>query len=390
MTSPEGAFYSAEDADSEGEEGLFYLWTEAELEEILGEEDAAFVRATFGTEPAGNFAEEATGERSGRNVLHLDAPLTDAQRVRWEPIRKTLFEAREDRIHPLKDDKILTDWNGLMIGAFARAGRAFGDEAYIERAVRAADFVAEHLRDRSGRLYKRYRGGDAGLVGMLPDYAYLADGLLDLFEAGHAPRHLAFAQETIDTALAHFWDDEHGGFFTTPDDGEELFVRAKEANDGARPSGNSKLAHAMARLARTTGAMEYEERARDVVKAFSTDAKRWPVSYASLLAATDRLLAVDDAHEIVVVAADGANEMLRALAKRYSPNDVLVVRPPGSVGDEEAVAKLVALVPYVRDQRQVDGKTTAYVCSNFTCEAPVTGVAEMVELLERSDDERAK
>lgn len=392
MTSPGGGFYSAEDADSEGEEGLFYLWTRAELVEVLGEADAAFVAASFKVTDEGNYLDEATRRRNGKNILHLDGPLADAERSRWEGLRPKLWKSREGRIHPLKDDKILTDWNGLMISAFARAGRAFGDEGLVSRAREAADFVRANLRTPKGRLFKRSRGGEAGLDGMLEDYAYMADGLLDLFEASHEPRDLAFAKECIEGALAHFWDEGNGGFYLSPDDGEALIVRAKQVYDGARPSGNSVLASAMVRAARLTGNMDYEARAISVIKAFSVEVARYPSSHTHLLGVVDRMAPsakegegdAGAAREIVVVGSESSKEtqlILRFLATRYAPNDVVLVRPPGAP-DSPAVAPLAALAPYAAAHHQVDGKTTIYVCSNFACKAPVTTLEELKALLE--------
>ena len=378
MTSPEGGFYSAEDADSEGEEGLFYLWTEAELGEVLDAEEAAFVRERFRTSDEGNYRDEATGERTGRNVLHLNAPLSDAERARWDVMRARLFEAREGRIHPLKDDKVLTDWNGLMISAFARAGRAFGDEALVATARRAADFVLSELRTDSGRLLKRWRGGEAGLHGMLEDHAFLAQGLLDLFEASLEVAYLVAAREIVDTAVLHFHDDEAGGFFLSPDDGEALLVRSKTIYDGARPSGNSVMACTLQRLSRMTGETGYEELAAGTIRAFSAQVEQSPSYSTQLLAAVD--FQTSTTREIVVVGPPQAPEtraMLALLARRYAPNDVVLLRPPGEEG-----ASLAAACPFTEPLVPVDSKATAYVCTNFACAAPVTTLEALAGLLE--------
>jgi len=377
MTSPEGGFYSAEDADSEGEEGLFYLWTEAELGDVLDAEEAAFVRERLGTREEGNYRDESTGERTGRNVLHLKAPLSDAELARWEPLRLRLFESREGRIHPLKDDKVLTDWNGLMISAFARAGRAFGDEALVATARRAAGFVLSELRTDSGRLLKRWRGGEAGLHGMLEDHAFLAQGLLDLFEASHEVLYLVAAREIVDTAVLHFHDGEAGGFFLSPDDGEALLVRSKTIYDGARPSGNSVMACVLQRLSRMTGETGYEELAAGTIRAFSAQVEQSPSYSTQLLAAVD--FQTSTTREIVIVGRPEAPEtqaMLALLAGRYAPNDVVLLRPPGEEG-----SALAAASPFTGPLVQVDGTTTAYVCSDFTCAAPVTTLAALAGLL---------
>lgn len=377
MTSPEGGFYSAEDADSEGEEGLFYLWTEAELDDLLTEEEASFVRGRFGTTAEGNYRDEATGDRTGRNVLHLKAPLSADERRRWEPLRARLFESREGRIHPLKDDKVLTDWNGLMISAFAKAGRAFGDETLVAQARRAADFVLSELRTEEGRLLKRWRAGEAGLDGMLEDHAFLAQGLLDLFEASHEVAYLKAAREVVDTTLLHFHDGEAGGFFLSPDDGEELLVRSKTVYDGARPSGNSVMACVLQRLARMSGETAYEEVAAGTIRAFSGQVAEGPSYSTQLLAAVD--FQTSRTREIVIVGAKddpSAQAMLALLAGRYAPNDVVLLRPPG------AAEALAAVAPFTEALVQVGGAATAYVCTDFACAAPVTTLEGLAGLLD--------
>ncbi len=377
MTSPEGGFYSAEDADSEGEEGLFYLWTEAELDDLLTEDEAFFVRERFGTTAEGNYRDEATGERTGRNVLHLKAPLSDEERRRWEPLRARLFESREGRIHPLKDDKVLTDWNGLMISAYARAGRAFGDGALVSQARRAADFVLSDLRTEKGRLLKRWRAGEAGLGGMLEDHAFVAQGLLDLFEASQEVAYLVAARGVVDTAIRHFHDAQDGGFFLSPEDGEVLLARSKTIYDGARPSGNSVMACVLQRLARMTGETGYEELAAGTIRAFSGQVAQGPSYSTQLLAAVD--FQTSRTREIVVVGArddPSTQAMLTLLAGRYAPNDVVLLRPPGDAAD------LAAVSPFTEPLVQVGGQATAYVCTNFACAAPVTTLEALADLLQ--------
>lgn len=383
MTSPEGGFYSAEDADSEGEEGLSYLWSPEELVKILGKEDAAFVIARFGIEEGGNFIEEATGQKTGLSIPHLEGYLSVDDEDRWGPLREKLFLVREERIHPLKDDKVLTDWNGLMIGAFAQAGFAFDDPKLTAMARRAADFVRANLRTDKGRLLKRWRQGDAGLDGMLEDYAFLASGLLDLFRASQDPRDLAWARECVDMALAHFWDEASGGFFLSPDDGEALIVRAKDAYDGARPSGNSVMATAMMRLFCLTGETLYRDRAGATIKAFSGSIAQAPSTSTHMMMALRDLLATDTAREVVIVGELGAEDtraMLRLFQGAAMRGDAVVVRPPGPPEDPR-VAPLVAQVPYLREHRQVDGKATAYVCRGFVCQAPVNSLGALQSLL---------
>lgn len=377
MTAPGGGFYSAEDADSEGEEGLFYLWTVAEVEEVLGKQDAAWVIENLRMTEEGNYRDEATGQRTGRNILHLSSLLTDSGREKWEPLRAKLFDSREARIHPLKDDKVLTDWNGLMITAFAEAGRAFGDVGLIGQAERAAGFLRANLLTEDARLMKRSRGGEAGLQGMLEDYAFTIQGLLSLFEASHKPADLELARRLTDSALEYFWDEENGGFFLSPDDGEKLVVRSKEAYDGARPSGNSVMATQMLRLARMTGEMSYEARAIETVKAFSPAVASRPSSHTQLLAAVDFVEA--KSREIVIVGDPESPEvakMLRILARRYAPNDVVLLKVPGPRGDA-----LALVAPYTAVQSAPEGGVAAYVCEGFACKAPVATAEALEELL---------
>jgi len=390
MTSPEGGFYSAEDADSEGEEGLFYLWSVAELKAVLGEEDGAFAARVFGATEAGNFREEASGQRTGKNILYLQASVADtaaelglepaelAQRI--ESMRRRLFDAREGRVHPLKDDKVLTDWNGLMISALARAASAFAEPRYALAATRAADFALEHLRDEHGRLFKRYRQGAAGLDGMLEDYAFLGAGLFDLYEATQRVEYLRAAKELTDAMLAHFWDAKGSGLFLAPDDGEALVVRSKEIYDGALPSGNSVAALNLLRLARATGEPSYEERARQLFRAFSGDVARQPSVYTELLLALD--FAEGPAFEVVVAGEPDAADtraMLRALQRELLPNKVVLFRPQGATGEEQP--EIAKLAPFTAGQVALEGAATAYVCQNFACRAPTTDVGEMLALV---------
>ncbi|MEM8713261.1 MAG: thioredoxin domain-containing protein, partial [Planctomycetota bacterium] len=377
LRSPEGGFYSAEDADSEGEEGLFYLWKVAEVRAVLGD-DADWVIERFQLTDEGNYLDEATRQRTGRSIPHLASLLSDEERGRWEPLRQELFESREARIHPLKDDKVLTDWNGLAIAAFARAGRAFGDAELVGIARKSADFLASHLVTEEGRLLKRWRGGEAGLQGMLEDYAYGAMGLLALFEAEHDPAHLVLARSLVDQALEHFWDREDGGFFLSPDDGEALIVRAKEAYDGARPSGNAVLATEMLRLSRLVGEASYEARAIETLRAFSGLLGRSAQSHTQLLAAVD--FVEGGGREIVIVgdpAHDEVKAMLKLLSQRFAPNDVVVFKPSTDRG-----AAISKLIPYTSEQAALESGAAAYVCRDFTCKAPVATARELRDLLQ--------
>ncbi|HUU42182.1 MAG TPA: thioredoxin domain-containing protein [Planctomycetota bacterium] len=387
MTSPEGAFTSAEDADSpstplgaaspssgEGEEGKFYVWTAGEIRSVLDPDEARFVVETFGVRDEGNWRDEATGEPTGTNILHLRGPLDDGARARWQPIRRMLFAAREKRVRPRRDDKVLTDWNGLMIAALATAARTFDEPRYAEAAERAADFVLATLRTPDGRLLHRYRDGDAAVGAFAEDYAFLVHGLVELYETTFDVRRLETAIALNDDFLAHFRDAASGGFFHTADDAETLLVRTKQSYDGAVPSGNSVAALNLIRLARLTGNAALESEADRTVRAFSSDIARAPVAFTQWLVAVDSL--IGPSHEIVIVPgsgkADDTRAMLRALRSRFLPNKVVLLRTDD----------VVRLAPYTAAQTSLDGRATAYVCRDFACTAPTTDVTHMLERLD--------
>ncbi|MDG2124970.1 MAG: AGE family epimerase/isomerase, partial [Verrucomicrobiales bacterium] len=379
MTAPEGGFYSAEDADSEGEEGKFYTWTTEEVIEVLGKEEGEWYAGLFGFEGGGNWTDEATREKPGTNIPHLDGVVGAGDRARVEAARAKLFAHREERIHPQKDDKILTDWNGLMISALARGGQALGDEVYTAAAKKAADFVLETLRRKDGRLLKRYRAGDAGLTAHLEDYAFMVWGLIDLYEATFDVRYLREAVALNDSMLEHFWDDAAGGLFMTADDSEKLLVRAKKIYGGAIPSGNAVAALNLLRLARMTGKVEYEERYGQLVKAFSGDVAKSPSAFPQLLQAVD--FAVGPSYEVVVVGKQGGADVAKmagALRRPFLPSKVVVFRPDDG---GEGIPEVSKIATYTETQRSLGGRATAYVCMNFACNLPTAETSKMLELL---------
>jgi len=390
MTDPEGGFYSAEDADSEGEEGKFYVWTTAELEKTLGKEDATLYARIYNFEPDGNFFEEAANRKTGGNIPHLKQRLKDIAhelkqeidplKSKLEGIREKLFVARKKRIHPQKDDKILTDWNGLMISAFAKGGRILNDKHYLEAATKAADYCLTTLRRKDGRLLKRSRLGVAGLPAHLEDYAFLIQGLLDLHESAFQHRHLKAAAELTDITLKHFADAENGGLFLTADDGEKLLVRAKEIYDGAIPSGNSVMALNLLRIARITGSKRYEETANKLFAAFSGFAAKSPSGCDVLMTALD--FSVGPSLEIVVAGKrgeDATEQLLGAIHSSFLPNKVLLFRP---TADEKP--EIANLAPFVQNQGMVNGKSAVYVCRNQACELPVTTVVQLEKTLAKA------
>lgn len=382
MTAPEGGFYSAEDADSEGEEGKFYVWTHAEVMELLGEELGAVYTKALSITEEGNYHEEHSGRLTGANIPHLPAALDRlaekmkvdlaAMQAPLEAARAKLFDVREQRIHPLKDDKVLTDWNGLMIAAFAKAGMAFDNADYVNAARKAADFALTTLRRQDGRLLKRYRLGDAGLPAHLEDYAFLAHGLVELYHATFEVRYLREAIALANLMIDLFWDAEDGGFFQSARDSERLFVRAKEAYDGAIPSGNSVAALTLARLGRMTATVGFEEKAARTITAFSGAVERMPSQFSMMMMAADFL---EGPSLEVVLAGDDVAEMARAVRSRFLPRVVVLHRPETNPGP------IVELAPFLDYNAPVEGKATAYVCRNQACEQPVTSVEALIAKL---------
>jgi uncharacterized protein YyaL (SSP411 family) len=369
LTSPEGAFYSAQDADSEGIEGKYYVWTTSELSRLLTAEDAEFAIAAWGLSEKGNFQEEATGEFSGANVLHLArAKATDPARL--ERLRARLLEARAQRVPPATDDKVLTDWNGLALAAFALAGRTLNEPRYIEAAQRCADFLLVNLVTPEGRLLHRYHTGKAGLSGLLDDYAFLAWGLVEVYQATFEPRYLTKALALLGQLEERF-TDEAGGFFLTPEDGEELLVRRKDAYDGAAPSGNSIAALALLQLARLTGDEKLTGRAQALFAAFSQQVEHVPTAFTQLLQALD--FALGPSQEVVLVAKtqEGAGPLLQILREGFLPRAVIYLVTPDNR------EPLVAIAPWLANYPVPETGAAAYVCEGFACQAPVTTPEEL-------------
>ncbi|MBW1803244.1 MAG: thioredoxin domain-containing protein, partial [Deltaproteobacteria bacterium] len=387
MTSPEGGFYSAEDADSEGVEGKVHVWREDEVRGVLGKEAADLIIALFNIEKNGNFKEEASGHPTGTNIFHLRKPLPDMARELGVPLetlekkvasaRTTLFNARKGRVHPHKDDKILTDWNGLMIAALARASQILGDVVYARTAEKAVQFILSELRDKNGRLLHRYREGEAKIAAHLDDHAFLTWGLIELYEATFEPRYLRNALEINEHLLKHFWDDKSGGFFFTPDDGERLIVRKKEIYDGAVPSGNAVAMWNLLRLARFTGRTDLDERAAKIDNAFYKQINAFPSGYTQFLVGFE--FGIGPTHEVVITGTGGSRdtvEMIDAVRRLFIPNRVLIFRPT-----DVASPEIDQISPFVKEHRSLEGKATAYVCVNNACKAPTRNIKEMLEQL---------
>jgi len=368
-----GGFYSSQDADSEGVEGKFYVWSADQIREALGEDADMFMRI-YGVSDEGNW--------EGQNILnlHLDPEALATQlgmdpgrlAARMAAARNKLYEIRSRRIWPGLDDKVLTSWNGLMLAAFAEAGRAFERPDYLEAAKANAEFLQRTMRDETGRLLRTWKAGtDAKYNAYLEDYAFLADGLLALYEATFETRWLDWARELGDLMLDHFGDTHNGGFFDTSDDHEQLIHRPKDLQDNAVPSASSMAATVLLRLSLLTGNGEYWQVAERSVATMGKFMGQYPSGFAQWLNACSFILA--EPREIALV---GSQEQLRPLLAvvraGYRPFQVVAA----GVADDETP------VPLLENRAQIDGKGTAYVCRQFLCQAPVTSPDELARQLE--------
>jgi len=358
MRGPEGGFYSALDADSEGEEGRFYTWTPDEVRAALGDSAEAAIDF-YGVSDAGSF--------EGKSVLHLAGGATAPEPDGLAEARRGLYEARAERVRPGLDDKRLTSWNALMLGALAEAGAALGRGDYLDAARRCAEFVLEDLRDTEGRLLRTYKDGEGRLNGYLEDHAFLLEALLTLYEATFEVRWFDQALALADTTIARFGDPERGGFYSTSDDHEELIARRKEIGDHPIPSGNSAAALGLLRLGALSGERAYEAQAIGVLRLFAKAAPRQPDAFAHLLRALD--LQLMPTKEVALIGGDLA-ELAAVVRSELRPHLVLAGGREGSTTP-----------PLLADRPAVEGKPTAYVCERFACQAPVTTPEHLASLL---------
>ncbi len=368
MTASEGGFFSAEDADSEGEEGKFYIWTEQEIKDVLGENYGKEFNDIFSITTPGNYKDESTGKQTRLNIPHLKNYNSNGNN-NLDSAREKLFNIREKRIHPLKDDKILTDWNGLMIAALAKAAIVLNEPGYLDAAEKAAKFVLDSI-SKGERLLKRYRNGVAALDAHLDDYAFMAWGLLELYEATFLTKYLSQALDLMNIMVEDFWDDKNGGFFLGSDQSEKLIVRSKTAYDGAIPSGNSVAVMNMVKLTRITGNTKWAELAEKTMRAFSEDVNRMPTGYTLML--TGFMFDTQNSKEIVIVG-DSRNrntiKFLHTIRTSYAPHKVLLFKDT-SVSEN----RLEQLANWTSTQNSINGKPTAYVCKNFACNQPTADI----------------
>ncbi len=375
MTDPAGGFYSTQDADSEGEEGKFFVWHPAEIEQILGREEGEIFCAAFDVRPGGNF--------EGKSILNVPRPLdvvADSFGLSGAALadvlqrgKRKLFEVREQRIKPARDEKIITAWNGLMLAAFAEAGRVLNRPDYLHLATRNASFILDTML-KDGRLFRTWKAqpGIPKLMGYLEDYAFYADGLLALYQSTFNPRWYRHAQQLMDVVLAHFSDAENGGFFDTADDHEQLITRPKGMQDNATPCGNSMAARVLLQLAAFTGDDAYRQPAERALAALQPALVQYPGAFTTWLGSLEFALGSPKEIAIIGPPADDVTRAMLNLAQRpYRPNQV-VAAAPETAADQHP--------PLLAGRPMLHGQPTAYVCQNFACRQPVT-TAEALESL---------
>lgn len=386
MRDESGGFYSAEDADSEGVEGKFYLWSWPEVHQVLNPEEARLVTAYFNLEPAGNCRSPELPD--GANLLYITAELPAvARRLEVDPARAEelfvsakarLLAYRQQRVPPFKDEKILTDWNGLLLVALAKGGQVLQKKEWIHTAEETARFLLTAMRTPDGGLWHRYYRGEAGIHGFLEDYAFLIWGLLELYAATFEANYLAEALALTTVLQRNFLDPARGGYFQTAADAELVLVRQKELYDGAIPSGNSVMLANLLKLARITGDPSWQQEAERSSGFFGDRVGRAPVNYTHFLSALD--FAFGPGREIVIVGRRGeemTERMLALLQTTYLPRTIGLFRP---AAEEEPV--LASLAPFTKELTALDGKTTAYVCRNYQCSMPTTDWGRFQELVQ--------
>jgi len=396
LRSPEGGFYSSRDADSEGLEGAYYVWTVEQIQEVLGPEDVRLFCEFYGVTPQGNWFESRGHAPAGpKNILNVTVPLeqyaaghqldpADLDR-RLRVMRARLLEVRSRRVPPGLDDKVLTGWNGLMIASLAKGARVLREPKYAEAAAAAADFLLEKLRV-DGRLLGSYRQGKAHLTGYLTDYAFFIEGLLNLYEATFDERWLREAAALNEVLVAHYFDRTGGGFFFTADDAESLIARTKNLRDGAIPSGNSVEASNLLRLAILLDRSDDRTKAESIFRAFKPMTERSAGAFERLLCAVDLYHSRPKEIAIVGNPQDAATRaLIEAVYARYLPNKV-VAWATGDAGParpgSDSGATAGGLIPLLEGKTRIQGRSTAYVCERYRCLAPVTSAEDLARQLD--------
>jgi uncharacterized protein YyaL (SSP411 family) len=382
MTDPRGGFYSAQDADSEGEEGKFFLWAPDQVRWALGDAEGDIFGGFFGVTEAGNF--------EGKTILNVPQKATPfAQETGLDVGRliaiieggkKVLRQVRQERVHPLRDDKVLSSWNGLMLSSFAEAGVALGRSDYLQAAVNNAQFLLEHMRGEKGRLLRTYRDGQARLLGYLEDYAFVADGLLSLYEATFDLRWLREATSLADSMIRLFWDEGVGGFYDTGADHESLVIRPRDIFDNAQPCGGSVASDVLLRLAVFTGQQEYAIKGATPLRSLHELMGRAPGGTGHWLGVLDFYVSVPK--EIAIIGpreAPATQRLLDTVFARYLPNKVVV----GAPGASPTIPPSPGMrIPLLEQREMIEGKPTAYVCQHYTCQLPVTEPGALAKQLD--------
>jgi uncharacterized protein YyaL (SSP411 family) len=376
MTDSTGGFYSTQDADSEGVEGKFFIWSKDEIKQLLGEKDAALFNAYYNVTDGGNF--------EGENILNVTRDMSEvstSENVTIEQLtetlaraRKILFATREKRVKPARDEKILTAWNGLMLAAFAEAAAILNCRDYLQVAKKNAQFILENL-GRDGLLLRTYKDGQAKLNAYLEDYAFFIDGLVTLFETSGEVHWLEEARNLTETMIEEFWDEEEGAFFYTGRSHENLIVRSKDFFDNATPSGNSLAAEILLRIGLLLDNADYQRRAAAILRLMAATVERYPSGFGRLLCALDFYL--NSPKEIAIVGELDAPEthaFQKQIWSRYLPNKVVAQA-------SESDTKAAELIPLLREHRQINGKPTAYVCEHFACKTPATNPQDLASQL---------
>jgi uncharacterized protein YyaL (SSP411 family) len=380
MLDPEGGFYSAEDADSvidparpeESGEGAFYVWTQAEIESVLGQEAAKRFCTQFGVKPSGNVHDDPRHEFTGKNILFQTHATEDSEIA---ASKAKLLAQRSKRVRPRRDDKVLTAWNGLMISALAKGGAILSEPRYTQAARRSADFILSRLYDpKTGVLLRRYRDRDAAIPGFLDDYAFFTQGLLDLYEADFHLPYLQSAIHLTEKQIELFEDKSGGGFFSTAAGDATLVMRIKDDDDEAEPSGNSVTACNLLRLAQITDRKDFRDSADRLLHAVAKRIDAQPAGSPQMLAAYE--FSMSKPKQIVLVGTTGMPALLHELNTRFVPHKIVLL-----VDADQSRQALAAYLPVIETMAAKEGKATAYVCENYTCQLPTADPKKFAELL---------
>ncbi|MBK7105500.1 MAG: thioredoxin domain-containing protein [Ignavibacteriae bacterium] len=369
-------FYSAEDADSEGKEGKFYVWNKSEILKILGTEDGNNFCEIFNVTENGNYFEEASGKPTNTNIIHQKKYFDDSQ---INSHRTKLFLEREKRIHPFKDDKILTDWNGLMIAALAISGRIFENKEIINVAEKSIQFIFEELISENGNLLHRYRNGDSSISANIDDYAFLVWALIELYQSTFKIFYLQKSIEFTEKLIANFWDEENNsGFFFTDKNNSDLISRTKEFYDGAIPSGNSVMFNNLQKFYKITNDQKFKNYSEFLNKTYKQNVEKVPISFGHFLSGLN--FQINSSQEIIIVGEKEnslTKEMLKTIRVNFLPNSIVILCDKNS-HDFKLQNKII---PYLDNYEMLEDQTTAYVCQNYECSLPTNDLVKFKELL---------